>query len=192
MTLEWPAGFERTPADKREPYPHGFRVSRSRAFDNILEELRTVGARNVRVETAAPHTASEPHRPYANHQPDDPGVVVYFDREGQQFAVPCDQWDNLRDNAQAIAKYLNAKRALERYGVSTIESEFRTQALPSADDTTLASEAPHDVLEVAPDADPEIVCAAARAKKKECHPDAGGSRAAFQRIVEAEEAMLHD
>ena len=189
--LERPEGFERTPVADREPYPHGFRVSRTRAFDNVLEELRNMDARNVQVETAAPHTQAQPHRPYADRDPDNPRVVVYFERGGHQFAVPCDRWDCLRDNAQAIAKYLNAKRALERYGVQTVESEFSTQALPSADEDAVAPpEPPHEVLEVAPDADDEIVKAAARAKKKEHHPDQGGDREQFQRVVEAEEAML--
>ncbi|QSX00883.1 J domain-containing protein [Haloterrigena alkaliphila] len=189
--LEWPEGFERTPADDRESYPHGFRVSRSTAFDNILEELRKMDARNVQVKTAAPHTQAAPHRPYADRDPDDPGVVIYFEGDGQQFAVPCDRWNNLRDNAQAIAKYLNAKRALERYGVQTVESEFSTQALPSGDeDAVAASEPPHEILEVAPDAAADVVKAAARAKKKEHHPDRGGDREQFQRVVEAEGAML--
>ncbi|WP_436344163.1 hypothetical protein [Natronorubrum sp. FCH18a] len=118
--LEWSDGFERTPAGDRESYPHGFRVSRTRAFENILEEVGKMNARNVQVKTAAPHTQAEPHRLYADRDPDDPGIVVYFERDGQQFAVPCDRWDNLRDNAQSIAKYLNAKRALERRRKSII------------------------------------------------------------------------
>lgn len=191
--LDWPAEFDRTPADEREPYPHGFRISRSRAFDNILEELRKMDARNVQVKTAAPHTQAEPHRPYADRTPDDPGVVVYFERDGQQFAVPCDQWDNLRDNAQAIAKYLDAKRAIQRYGVSTVGSEYQTQALPSADDdAVVASQPPHEVLGVTPDAPEASVKGAYRELLKERHPDHGGSREEFEQLQAAKEAMLEN
>ncbi|WP_247002163.1 hypothetical protein [Halosolutus gelatinilyticus] len=109
--LNWPEGFDRTSPEKRESYPHGFRVSQTAAFDNILDGLQKMDARNVQVRTAAPHTAKEPHRPYANRNPDDPGVVVYFEKDGQQFAVPCDRWDNLRDNAQAIASARSALTA---------------------------------------------------------------------------------
>ena len=144
---------------------------------------------NIEVETAAPHTAKKPHRPYADRDPDDPGVVVYFEREGQGFAVPCDRWSNLRDNAQAIAKYLNAKRALERYGVSTVAGEMSTQALPSGTEDESSAE-PHEVLGVAPDAPDGVVKAAARELKKENHPDNDGDRDTFQRIVKAEEALL--
>lgn len=118
--LSWPAEFERTPASERERYPHGFRVSRSDAFDNILTELRKMDARNVQLDTGAKHQKRNPNKPYANSQFDDPGVVVRFERDGQQFAIPCDRWDNPRDNGQVIAKYLGAKRALERYGHSPI------------------------------------------------------------------------
>jgi hypothetical protein len=61
--------------------------------------------------------------------PTDPGVVAYYDKGDQGYAVPCDRWTSVRDNAQAIAKYLNAKRALERYGVETVANttEMTTQ-----------------------------------------------------------------
>jgi hypothetical protein len=190
--LDWPPGFERTPPEEREPYPHGFRVSRAEAFDGILAELELMGAVNVRVETAAPHTQAQPHRPYADRDPDDPGVVVYCDLEGQGVAFPCDRWDTLRDNARAITKYLDAKRALDRYGVQTVGSEFETQALPGPDDAVATGPPPHEVLGVAPDAPEHVVTAAARAKKKETHPDNGGSTEAFQRVIAAEEAMCDE
>ena len=196
--LDWPDGFERTSAGEREPYPHGFRVTRSQAFDNILEELRKMDARDVQLDTGAEHQQRNPNKPYANSDFDDPGVVVRFERNGQQFAVPCDRWDNPRDNAQAIARYLDAKRALERYGVETVESEFATQRLPPGDDEADAivvgaapnQPDPHDVLEVSPDASDAVVKAAARQKLAEHHPDKGGNRDQFRRVKEAKEAML--
>ena len=196
--LDWPDGFERTPTSDQEPYPHGFRVTRSRAFDNILDELRKMDARDVQLDTGAEHQERNPNKPYANSSFDDPGVVVRFERDGQQFAVPCDRWDNPRDNAQAIARYLDAKRALERYGVETVESEFSTQRLPPGNDereTVVVGEAPsqpdpHVVLEVAPDAGDAVVKAAARQKLAENHPDQGGDRDQFRRVKEAKKAML--
>lgn len=192
--LEWPEGFERTAPADRARYPGGFEVSRTKAFDSILEEISKIdGAMNVRVETAAPHTSKHPHRPYADREPDDPGVVAYYDRQGQGYAVACDRWNNLRDNARAVALYVDAKRAIERYGVATVGSEFDTQALPSGDGDENVVEAappPHEVLGVDPDAPDAVVKGAARSLKGEHHPDSGGDRETFQRIVEAEEAML--
>ncbi len=125
--IDWPRGFDRTPPNEREPYPHNFRVTRREAIENILEELRKMDARNVNILTDAEHQDRDSNIPYADSSYQDPGVVVYFDRDGANYAVPCDRWDSLRDNAQAIAKYLNAKRALDRYGVETVENEFTTQ-----------------------------------------------------------------
>lgn len=113
-SIDWPDRFARTPSGEREPYPHNFRVSEREALDNIDKELRKMDVDEPRVETGPGS---------------DPGVVVYFVRDDGQFAIPCDQWESTRDNAQAIAKYLNAKRALDRYGVTTVENEFSTASL---------------------------------------------------------------
>lgn len=127
MSLNWPDEYERTPPDEREPYPYNFRVSQSDAFKNIITQVeRMEGATSLRIETAAEHKSSEPNIPESNASPREPGVVVRFDRDGVVI-LPCDRWLSLRDNAQAIAKYIEAKRALDRYGVGTLESEFDIQ-----------------------------------------------------------------
>lgn len=197
--LDWPDEFDRTPPEDREPYPHGFEVSRSEAFDSILAELRKIDATNVQLDTGAEHQKRNPNKPYADSSFDDPGVVVRFERDGEQYAMPMDKWDNPRDNARAIALTLGAKRALTRYGVETIESEFSRNQLPPADEdeTVYAApppdeDAPHEVLGVAPDASDPVIRGAARSLKAENHPDNGGDREAFQRVVEAEEAMLNE
>ena len=196
--VEWPDGFERTPEREREPYPHGFRVDRRKAFENILEELKKLGAEEVRIDSGATQKTMNPNLLSQESDPEDPSVVVYFSKDGQDFAVPCDKWDNVRDNAQAIAKYLNAKRALDRYGVKTVESKFTTQKLPpgeadeggTAGDTDFGDKPPHKVLGVASDAGDDEVKAAARALKKEYHPDTGGDIDKFNRVLEAEKTLL--
>lgn len=190
--LDWPEGFDRTPPSDRRRYPGGFEVSRRQAFDSILEELEKMDAYNIEVQTAAPHRARQPHQPYKDRDPEDPGVVVYFERDGKQFAVPCDRWNNLRDNARAIAKYLDAKRAIERYGVATVATELHTQALPAAGaDAVTAAAPPHEVLGVDPDAADAVVRGAARELIKEYHGDTGsGDHEQLQRVKEARDAML--
>ncbi len=194
MSLDWPDEFERTPDAERTSYPHGFQLTRREAFESILDELQKMDVRNVQVETAAPHTAKNPSIPYKDRNPEDPGVVVYFERDGRQFAVPCDRWDNLRDNARAIALYLDAKRALERYGVQTVESEFTTQALPSGDEDAVVAEEPaNEVLGVAPDAPDDVVEAAARRLSANVHPDKPeGDEEEFKRIQRARDRLLGD
>jgi hypothetical protein len=192
MSVDWPAGFERTPPAERTRYPHNFKVDMQVAFANIATELKRMDVDDWRVESGTDHRSDKPHLPYASapNQPDDPAVVARWTIDGDQFAAACDRWNSIRDNAQAVAKYLNAKRALGRYGVATAESEFATARLPSGEEATPASAPPYEVLGVAPDAETEVIKAAARALKKQHHPDVGGDEAAFKRVVEAEEAML--
>lgn len=195
--IDWPPGFDRIdPADRRK-YPGGFEVSRREAFDSILDELEKLDAYNVDVQTNAPHTARHSHRPYKDRDPQVPAVVVYFEQDGERYAVPCDRWNNLRDNARAIAKYLDAKRAIERYGVSTVDTEMSTQALPSGEEDVIVADdgsqmEPHEVLGVSPDAPKAVIEGAARSLKGDAHPDNGGSRDEFDRIAKAETAMLEE
>lgn len=129
-TLDWPADYGRTIPANRKPYPYNFRVGMQEAFENVLEQLEKMDARNVRIETDVPHRTEESNLPKPSvnpADPADPGVVVYFWYEGRNRVAPCDRWDTLRDNAQAIAKYLDAKRALDRYGIETTGSEMDTQ-----------------------------------------------------------------
>lgn len=128
VSLDWPDGFDRTPRSVRESYPHNFRVSQRQAFENIVTQVeRMDGVSGLEIETAADHLERRPNVPRSNASPSDPGVVVRFVRDGERLVFPCDRWSSLRDNAQAIAKYIEAKRALERYGVQTVDSEFGTQ-----------------------------------------------------------------
>jgi hypothetical protein len=197
-SLEWPDQFDRTPPEQRKPYPHGFEVSRTKASQSILNQLNKMdGLGNVKLETGAEHQTRNPHLPYADSTADDPGVVVHYERHGEQYCIPCDRWARLRDNARAIALYLKAKRALERYGVGTIEDEFSTHKLPPPDseqrpmEMRASTPPPHEVLEISPDASSNVVKMAAKAKKKQNHPDAeGGSEEEFKKIVNAEKALL--
>ncbi|MWG32954.1 J domain-containing protein [Halomarina oriensis] len=194
MSLDWPPGFERTPVDERRAYPHGFRVDMHTAFENIVTQLQRMDVDEWRVDSGTDHRSDEPHIPYAGapNKPDDPGVVARWTVDGEQFAAACDAWNNIRDNAQATALYLDAKRALERYGVATAESEFATARLPSADDVVAGAAPPHQVLGVDADATDREVRRAYRELAKDVHPDRGGDPDAFQRVNDAREAMLDE
>jgi DnaJ-domain-containing protein 1 len=173
---------------------------RREAFQNILEQLKQLGAEEVRIDSGAHEKTVNPNLLTQDSDPEDPSVVVYFTKDGEDFAVPCDKWDNVRDNAQAIANYLDAKRALDRYGVKTVETEFTTQKLPPGEedrqndggdgDEGFGDKPPHKVLGVPSGADDDEIKAAARALKKEYHPDTGGDIEKFNRVLEAEKLLL--
>lgn len=191
--IEWPAEIDRTPEGERETYPHGFGVSRREAIEHVMEQLRKMDATDVQIDTAADHQSRNPNLPYSEAQADDPGIVVRYKLEGTPHIVAMDKWESLRDNARALGLTLEAKRALTRYGVESIESEFSTHRLPPGDEDAIATGPPaHEILEVDPDASEEVVKAAAREKKREHHPDAGGDEEQFKRVVEAERAMLEE
>ena len=190
--IDWPDAFPRTDPQDREPYSGGFRVTRSVAFGNILDELRTWdGVTDVQLDSGAEHQKRNPNKPYANASFEDPGVVVYFTKDGEQMAAACDRWDNPRDNAQDLYHYLHETRMQEQRGTVTAESEYQKLRLPSGDgDAVAAAPAPHEVLGVTPDAPDSVVTDAYRELMQERHPDKGGSREAFDRLQDAKEQML--
>jgi hypothetical protein len=191
--VDWPEAFPRTDPQDREPYPDGFRVPRSEAFENVLEELRGwEGVTDVRLDSGAEHQQRNPNKPYADATVTDPGVVVYFTKDGQAMAAACDRWDNLRDNAQDLYYYLHETRLQERRGTVTGESEYEKLRLPSGDAT--AAEPPaHAVLGVEPDASQQAIEVAFRRRVKEVHPDQpDGDEAAFKRLQRAREVLADE
>jgi hypothetical protein len=192
--LDWPDEFERTEPRDREQYPGGFRVTRSTAFQNVLDELRTWdGVTDVQLDSAAEHQKRNSNKPYARASFDDPGVVVRFTKDGEEMAAACDQWDNPRDNAQDLYHYLHETRMQKQRGTVTAESEYEKLRLPSGDGDTVAGDPPpHVVLGVPRDASDEEVREAFREKAKETHSDTGGSTEEFKRVKRSKEAMLEN
>jgi len=190
--LDWPAEFERTPPEDREEYSGGFRVTRSTAFQNVLDELATWdGVTDVQLDSGAEHQKRNPNKPYARSSFDDPGVVVRFNKDGEDMAAACDRWDNPRDNAQDLYHYLHETRMQEQRGTVTAESEYEKLRLPSGEDDVTAAEPPATaVLGVDRDASAEEIQAAYRRRVKETHPDQGGSEEQLQRVRDAKEALL--
>lgn len=190
--IDWPAEFERTDPSDREPYSGGFRVTRSTAFQNVLDELRGWdGVTDVQLDSGAEHQKRNPNKPYANASYDDPGVVVRFTKDGEEMAAACDRWDNPRDNAQDLYHYLHETRMQELRGTVTAESEYEKLRLPSGDeDATVAEPPAHRVLGVDRDASEAEVRDAYRERLSDCHPDQGGSQEAFKRLQRARERML--
>ena len=190
--IDWPDEFERTDPSDRERYSGGFRVTRSVAFQNVLDELATwQGVTDVQLDSGAEHQKRNPNKPYANASFDDPGVVVRFQKDGEDMAAACDRWDNPRDNAQDLYHYLHETRMQEQRGTVTGESEYAKLRLPSAgEDAVTGDPPPHVVLGVSPDASDEEVKQAYRERAKETHTDQGGSNEAFQRVKRAKEALI--
>jgi hypothetical protein len=192
--IDWPATFERTDPSDRKGYPGGFRVSRSDAFENILDELATWdGITDVQLDSGAEHQVRNPNKPYADASFEDPGVVVRFVKSGDDMAAACDRWDNPRDNAQDLYHYLHETRMQEQRGTVTGESEFQKLRLPSGNEEATAADPPaHRVLGVDRDATEGEIQQAFRERAKETHADTGGDSEAFKRVKRAREEMIDE
>lgn len=195
--LSWPATWRRTPAAKRQRARFGSvsrkfgtphqrpdggtmtpswnvrsRVSVHNALKRLSDELERLGAADALVSSNLPVRLDGMPRSGAG-EPDDPGVAVYFRLRREQRVLACDRWDRVADNIAAIAAHISAIRAVDRYGVGTLEQAFAGYAAlpaPQAPTSWRAvlnyGDEPVDVERVRR----FYVDAARRA-----HPDAGGS-----------------
>lgn len=171
-------------------------LARIRGLDDLEAELDRLGADKYRYSFDARQRKSD-QRPYSRANPDDPGFVLRWTMGGGDYALACDDYDSLRGNVRAVGLYLREKRKMENRPVVTGEDEFANARLPpgDGDEAVVVADAaderePHEALDVSPDAGDAVVRGAARAMKKQHHPDNVGAREEFQRIVEAEKAML--
>ena len=192
--LDWPTGFERTPESERERN-RSFEATLGSTTSELATEMDRMCVDHWRGEIANAHTKSN-GLPLHNANPDDPGFVLRWTDDDEQFAVACDASPKLRDNVRYVLKWVNETRMRSQRPVKTGDSEFAAARLPPADDDAIAGTATrqpeHEVLGVAPDAPANVVESAARARKAETHPDNGGDSDEFQRVVEAEEVMLDE
>lgn len=181
--LQWPTAWPR--AKKRERAR--FDTSFARARNELLSELRLLGAQNVVISSNI--ELRRDGLPYANaRQPEDTGIVVYFVLRGEQQCVPCDKWTRTEDNLQAIRKTVEALRGLERWGAKEmVNAAFQGfKALPETITATPHQKrAWYEVLEVSQTASPEVIRAAYRQQMFKVHPDHGGTTAAFTEVQSA-------
>ncbi|NHX37190.1 MULTISPECIES: J domain-containing protein [Halolamina] len=188
--LDWPRGWERTPARQREKNPR-FDASIATTTDALATEMERMDVDEWRGSIGNTHTKSN-GLPLHNANPDDPGFVLRWSDDGEQFAVACDDYSRLRDNLRSVYLWVHETRMRAQRPVKTGDAEFAAARLPSGDDedALVATAAPHEILEVAPDADEPVVKAAYRQQAKSAHPDQGGDPAEWQRLTDAKEAML--
>jgi len=132
--LTWPAGVPR----KRTRVEAQFGKMKSRpgqsweskqkltiaeAFDRLETELDRLGAKNPILSTNIELTMTGRPRS-VDSNPADPGAALYFELGGKPVALPCDTYTRAADNIAALAKHIEATRAISRLGVSTIEQAF--------------------------------------------------------------------
>jgi len=193
--LDWPAGFERTPESERERN-RSFEATLGSTTSEIATEMDRMDVEAWRGEIANTHTKSN-GLPLHNANPDDPGFVLRWTADGEQFAVACDASPKLRDNVRYVLKWVNETRMRSQRPVKTGDSEFAAARLPPGDErgggavaTSSAAEPAYKVLGVTSDASEGEIRVAYRERLMEVHPDHGGSEEELSCVREAKEVML--
>ena len=194
--VDWPPWAERTPATERKKTSK-YSVTQTVAIKRLQRELlNRVGADDWRLSTAAPHRKRD-GLPYADSNPEDPAAVVRWSKDGEQFCVACDRYDDLRDNIRTIGLYIEEKRKMSNRPVKTGQDEFATARLPPGDDeeAIVASgqieQKPHEVLGVTPDASEATIQGAFRELVKRAHGDHGSNgEHSVSELKNARDALL--
>jgi len=197
--LQWPAGWKRTPWDRRKRAAFGkarerFGNSMHRSLtitegtERVLAELQRMGIGRDDVVISSNLQLRLDGMPRGQQaEPSDPGIAVYWTEGGRTpRVIAIDRYDRTADNLAAIAATLDAMRAIERHGGAVIlERAFAGfAALPGPG----AARAPREwwqVLGVPQNALPSTIRDAYRALRSQHHPDRGGDAATFNEVQQA-------
>ena len=183
--LSWPLARKRTPASERKRAPFGTRAGQRwgtrgltvhEATRRVLDQLDgyTRVGRPYRVPSDTIVISTNlalrlDGLPRSNQKaPEDPGVAVYFELDGQPVCLPCDTYTTVPGNLAAVAGHIEADRRQERYGVGTVADRFASfLALPEQGTAT----GWRDRLGVGVSATVAEVRAAYKARMHAAHPD---------------------
>lgn len=194
--LQWPVGWKRTaPAARQrarfataryaaDSNMYGSRRSLTVAdsLARLAHELALLGATNEAVSTNVQVRLDGLPRS-GQGEPADPGAAVYFTLKGKPRCLACDRWNRVADNLAAIAAHIEAIRAVDRYGVGTMDQAFAGYAQLRAGPTDWRSVLGLGHYSVTMD----DVDAAFKRLARTAHPDAGGTDADMARLNQARE-----
>jgi hypothetical protein len=189
--LCWPAGSRR--AARREHAKFSTKTGAysrrdktvNEAVTELLGELRKMGVTDDRKVVVSTNLELRlDGYPRGNQaDPHDCGVAVYWERKGKPYVMATDKYYRIADNIYAIAKTIEALRAIERWGSGGLLEQAFTgfQALPSP-----VGDRWWEVLGVKRDAPESFIHDAYVDKRKRAHPDhVEGSHNEFIRVQKA-------
>lgn len=123
--VQWPG--ERTKDYKRKEAT--FRVKYEGTLNDLEYELAQLKARDIiiQVDNLSLQDIRNDGWPRGGWQPrgGNQGVIVSFDSPKGSMSFPCDRYTEWRDNLRAIALGLEALRAVDRYGVTRGNEQYR-------------------------------------------------------------------
>lgn len=120
--LDWPEGWPETPPKKRLRWMaggHAHTPSWSAVLSRLKKELGRLGATSIVLSTNQP--VRKDGQPYkARKKIEDPGVAVYFTRQGKDLAMARDRYQLLVDNIRSLCLAIEGIRKVERHGGSVM------------------------------------------------------------------------
>jgi hypothetical protein len=193
--LMWPVGWRRTPRNvrqagrfkqKRQDQAGTTWISAFTATQRLERELDRLGGEDPTLSTNV--KVRMDGRPYSDKEPEDAGAAVYFRFKGRATVLACDRYWRVADNIAAIAAHVEAVRAIDRFGVGTVEQALAGyRALPAdtaADWRTVFGFAEADAVTA------EALQARFRDRAAVAHPDRGGTDEAMAHLNRAREFAL--
>jgi len=149
------------------------------AREKLENELRLLRATSVTI------SSNMNERDYDRYQVKDPGVAIYFMRDGCRLVMACDRYRTPADNLRSLSLAIAAMRQLDRHGGGTMMNRAFTGfvALP-------ASRSCWEILGVCTGADHDEINHAYRRKAKDAHPDSGGSDQAMAELNRARDEAI--
>jgi hypothetical protein len=190
--LAWPPGVPRTVAPLRSPFHEGKgdRKRLSTAYGELRRQLKLLGAVTPVISSDIPLKADG--TPYMDEGGGQRAVAVYWHMREQRggatvmvpYSMPCDTFHRIADNMYAVAKTIEAMRAITRYGAAQTAQVFAGfAALPPGEGEAAPVVPPKPWREVLGGAWPDgldagelLVLAKSRYRRgaDEAHPDRGG------------------
>jgi hypothetical protein len=192
--LSWPSGWARASTrqhskfakKERRYYGDGnsgsYLTSKSLSvgdgLDRLTGELGRLGAQQIIISSNLKLRQDGLPMSQQAAMLNDPGIAVYFKLKGKPRVLACDKWWSAAENMAAIAGHIEAIRAVDRYGVGTLEQAFAGYAaLPAQAASwfiTLEFDAPPKSWDVVETRYLELV--------KKHHPDRGGNPETMAKI----------
>jgi hypothetical protein len=188
--LAWPEGWRRFKENQRKSaqFKHyGQRITVAEATTRLMREMDKLGVRDGDAVLSTNLKLRLDGLPRSDQaMPDDPGVAIYWKREGETMRVMAiDRYDRVEYNIAALAATMEAMRAIERHGGAVILDRAFTgfEALPAPG----GSQSWRDVLEIGADEklDFLILTRQFQLLRSKSHPDKGGSSEWFVRVERA-------
>lgn len=187
--LDWPPEQARH-SGRRDPGP--YQVTLDRAQRDLVHELELLRAREVVISTGI-RVRQDGYAYASARDPDDPGVAVYWTRDGQDYAVACDRYRDVRSNLRACGLAIHHLRRLEQAAPSFAEKAFSGFARLAANAGADGSRPWRDVLGFDGFVPAEQIEKRYRSLARERHPDLdSGSAAAMAELNRARADALEE